>query len=100
MAQRFDDLLSPRKRKRSGSSKSATLLLFLYTPATIILLGKSKSGFTEPAWQAQKGEGEGEGEKHPFRRLLRMLGFTGLTTRRTRWKWLVTNFIYLSMHPP
>ena len=27
MAQRFDDLLSPRKRKR-GSSKSATLLLF------------------------------------------------------------------------
>ena len=37
MAQRFDDLLSPRKRKR-GSSKSATLLLFLDTPAAIILL--------------------------------------------------------------
>ena len=68
MAQRFDDLLSPRKIKR-GSSKSATLLLFLDTPAAIILLGKSKSGFT------------------------------GLTTTRTRWKWLVTNFIYLPMHP-
>ena len=68
MAQRFDDLLSPRKRKR-GSSKSATLLLFLDTPSAIILLGKSKSGFT------------------------------GLTTTRTRWKWLVTNFIYLPMHP-
>ena len=26
-------------------------------------------------------------------------GFTGLTTTRTRWKWLVTNFIYLLMHP-
>ena len=37
MAQHFDDLLSPRKRKR-GSSKSATLLLFLDTPAAIILL--------------------------------------------------------------
>ena len=37
MAQRFDVLLSPRKRKR-GSSKSATLLLFLDTPAAIILL--------------------------------------------------------------
>ena len=61
MAQRFDDLLSPRKR---GSSKSATML-----PSAIILLGKSKSGFT------------------------------GLTTTRTRWKWLVTNFIYLPMHP-
>ena len=36
-AQRFDDLLSPRKRKR-GSSKSATLLLSLDTPAAIILL--------------------------------------------------------------
>ena len=57
--------LSPRKRKR-GSSKSATLLLFLDTPAAI---GKSKSGFT------------------------------GLTTTRTRWKWSVTNFIYLPMHP-
>ena len=71
MAQRFDDLLSPRKRKRE-SSKSATLLLFLDTPAAIILLGKSKSGFT------------------------------GLTTRKRqlkRWKWLVTNFIYLPMHP-
>ena len=68
MAQRFDDLLSPRKRKR-GSSKSATLLLFLDTSSAIILLGKSKSGFT------------------------------GLTTTRTRWKWLVTNFIYLPMHP-
>ena len=68
MAQRFDDLLSPRKRKR-GSSKSATLLLFLDTPAAIILLGKSKSGFT------------------------------GLTTTRTQWKWLVTNFIYLPKHP-
>ena len=68
MAQRFDDLLSPRKRKR-GSSKSATLLLFLDTPAAIILLGKSKSGFT------------------------------GLTTTRTRWKWLVTNVIYLPKHP-
>ena len=45
MALRFDDLLSPRKRKR-GSSKSATLLLFLDTPATIILLGKSNSGLT------------------------------------------------------
>ena len=31
-----DDLLSPRKRKR-GSSKSATLLLFLDTPAAITL---------------------------------------------------------------
>ena len=73
MAPCFDDLLSPRKRKRE-SSKSATLLLFLDTPAAIILLGKSKSGFT------------------------------GLTTVRTqctwtRWKWLVTNFIYLPMHP-
>ena len=68
MAQRFDDLLSPRKRKR-GSSKSATLLLFLDTPAAIILLGKSKTGFT------------------------------GLTTTRTRWKWLVTNVIYLPKHP-
>ena len=68
MAQRFD-LLSPRKRKR-GSSKSATLLLFVDTPAAIILLGKSNSGFT------------------------------GLTTTRTRWKCqLVTNFIYLPMHP-
>ena len=68
MAQRFD-LLSPRKRKR-GASKSATLLLFLDTPAAIILLGKSKSGFT------------------------------GLTSTRTRWKCqLVTNFIYLQMHP-
>ena len=37
MAQRFDDLLSPRKRKR-GSTKSATLLLSLDTPAAIILL--------------------------------------------------------------
>ena len=37
MAQRFDDLLSPRKRKR-GSSKSATLLFFLDPPAAIILL--------------------------------------------------------------
>ena len=37
MAQRFDDLLSPSKRKR-GSSKSATLLLSLDTPAAIILL--------------------------------------------------------------
>ena len=36
MAQRFDVLLSPRKIKR-GSSKSATLLLFLDTPAAIIL---------------------------------------------------------------
>ena len=61
IAQRFDDLLSPRKR---GSSKSATTL-----PSAIILLGKSKSGFT------------------------------GLTTTRTRWKWLVTNFIYLPMYP-
>ena len=34
--QRFDDLLSPRKIKR-GSSKSATLLLFLDTPAAIAL---------------------------------------------------------------
>ena len=68
-AQRFDDLSAPRKRKRSRSSKSATLLLFLDTPAEIILLGKSKSGFT------------------------------GLTILRTRWKWLVTNFIYLPMHP-
>ena len=68
MAQRFDDLLSPRKRKR-GSSKSATLLLFLDTPAAIILLGKSKSGFTS------------------------------LTTTRARWKWLVTNTIYLPMRP-
>ena len=40
MAQRFDDLLSPRKRlkRKRGSSKSATLLLFLDTPAAIILL--------------------------------------------------------------
>ena len=68
MAQHFDDLLSPRKRKR-GSSKSATLLLFLDTPAAIKLFGKSKRGFT------------------------------GLTTTRTRWKWLVTNCIYLPMHP-
>ena len=68
MAQRFDDLLSQRKRKR-GSSKSATLLLFLDTPAAIILLEKSKSGFT------------------------------GLTTTRTRWKWLVKNFLNLPMHP-
>ena len=68
MAQRFDDLLSPKKRKRE-SSKSATLLLFVDTPAAIILLRKSKSNFT------------------------------GLTTTRTRWKWLVTNFIYLPMHP-
>ena len=68
MVQRFDDLLSPRKRKR-GSSKSATLLLFLDTPAAIILLGKSKSGFTS------------------------------LTTTRARWKWLVTNTIYLPMRP-
>ena len=37
MAQRFDDLLSPGKRKRE-SSKSATLLLSLDTPAAIILL--------------------------------------------------------------
>ena len=37
MAQRFDDLLSPRKRKR-GSSKSATLPLSLDTLAAIILL--------------------------------------------------------------
>ena len=36
MAQRFDDLLSPRNRKR-GSSKSATLLLSLDTPVAIIL---------------------------------------------------------------
>ena len=64
MAQRFDDFLSLRKRKRV-SSKSATLLLFLDTPAAVILLGKSKNGFT------------------------------GLTTTRTRWKWLVTNCIYL-----
>ena len=68
MAHRFDDLLSPRKRKR-GSSRSATLLLFLDTPAAIILLRKSKSGFT------------------------------GLTTTRAQWKWLVTNIIYLPMHP-
>ena len=39
------------------------------TPAAIILFEKSKSGFT------------------------------GLTTTRTRWKWLVTNFTYLAMHP-
>ena len=44
-----------------------TLLLFLDTPAAIILLGKSKTGFT------------------------------GLTITRTRWQWLVTNFIYLPM---
>ena len=68
MAQRFGDLLSPRKRKR-GSSKSATLLPFLDTPAAIILLGKSKSGFTS------------------------------LTTTRARWKWFVTNTIYLPMRP-
>ena len=68
MAQRFDDLLSPRKRKRE-SSKSATLLLFLDMPAAIILFRKSKSDFI------------------------------GLTTTRTRWKWLVTNFIYFPMHP-
>ena len=37
MVQRFDDLLSLRKRKR-GYSKSATLLLSLDTPAAIILL--------------------------------------------------------------
>ena len=37
MAQRFDDLLSPRKRKR-GYSKSATLLLSLDSLAAIILL--------------------------------------------------------------
>ena len=37
MVQRFNDLLSPRKRKR-GSSKSATLLLSLDTPTSIILL--------------------------------------------------------------
>ena len=36
MAQRFDELFT-RKRKR-GSSKSATLLLFLDTLAAIILL--------------------------------------------------------------
>ena len=41
MVQRFDDLVSPRKRKR-GSSKSATLLLFLDTPAAIILLHPAK----------------------------------------------------------
>ena len=41
MAQRFDDLLSPRKRKR-GSSKSATLLLSLDMPAAIILLDPVK----------------------------------------------------------
>ena len=68
MAQHFDDLLSPRKRKQ-GSSKIATLLLFLDIPAVIIISGKSKSGFT------------------------------GLTTTRTRWKWLVKIFIYLPMHP-
>ena len=68
MAQRFDDLLSQRKRKRE-SSKSTTLLLFLDMPAATILLRKSKSDFT------------------------------GLTTTRTRWKWLVTNFIYFPMHP-
>ena len=37
MAQRIDDLLSPRKRKR-GSSKSASLLPSLDMPAAIILL--------------------------------------------------------------
>ena len=41
MAQRFDDLLSPRKRKR-GSSKSATLLLSLDTPAATILLHRHR----------------------------------------------------------
>ena len=68
MAQCFEDLLSPTKRKQ-GSLKSATLLLFLDTPAVIILLGKSESGFT------------------------------GLTTTRTQWKGLGTNFFYLPMHP-
>ncbi|CAH3014226.1 unnamed protein product [Porites evermanni] len=45
MAQRFDDLLSQRKRKRE-SSKSTTLHLFLDMPAATILLRKSKSDFT------------------------------------------------------
>ena len=41
MAQRFDDLLSPRKRRR-GSSEIATLLVSLDTPAAIILLHPAK----------------------------------------------------------
>ena len=57
------------EEEKRGSSKGATLLLFLDSPAAIILLRKSKSGFT------------------------------GLTTTRTRWKWLVKNFLNLPMHP-
>ena len=62
-------LVITEEEKAGVFELSATLLLFLDTPAAIILLGKSKSGFT------------------------------GLTTTRTQWKWLVTNFIYLPKHP-
>ena len=60
------------EEEKRGSSKGATLLLFLDSPAAIILLRKSKSGFT---------------------------GLTTTRSTRTRWKWLVTNFIYLPMLP-
>ena len=65
-------LVITEEEKAGVFELSATLLLFLDTPAAIILLGKSKNGFT------------------------------GLTTTRTRWKWLVTNCIYLPItrwHP-
>ena len=62
-------LVSTEEDKARVFEECHSLLLSLDTPAAIILLGRSKSGFT------------------------------GLTTSRTRWKWLVTNFIYLPMHP-
>ena len=62
-------LIITEEEKAIRVFKECHSALFLDSPAAIILLGKSKRGFT------------------------------GLTTPRTRWKWLVTNCIYLLMHP-
>ena len=66
MAQRFDDLLSPRKRKRSGSSKSATLLLFSGHASHDNNLRKIKERFYLACVAGAKRGGRGGGRKAPF----------------------------------
>ena len=69
MAKEKDGTALPRLVITEERKRGSSKSATQYTPAAIILFEKSKSGFT------------------------------GLTTTRTRWKWLVTNFTYLAMHP-
>ena len=66
-------------------------------------LRKIKERFYLACVAGAKRGGRGGGRKAPLSTpatgFYCSLGFTGLTTPRTRWKWLVTNFIYLPMHP-